>query len=298
MVAMRRQSASNAMENQAAIDEGPRHAVLLFHGLCGTPVELGSIPKALEQLGYTVSPLEIPGYSANLLNQAVPPNWEEWCDTVEAEVSRLKETHETVSICGLSMGATLALATAIRRNDVLVVVALSPILRYDGWAVPWYEPLLEVAYFLGFRNWNYKEREPFGLRNIGMRRRVAKALEQGGTAEVGAAAIPARQLHAGKKMMAFVRKSLARIQSRILIIHAIDDETAAPRNAEAILKGVESEVRKCVWLGDCYHIITFDNEREIVTNETARFISKSVHAYEDDLSHRRFGKRSALRDRR
>jgi carboxylesterase len=279
-------------------ESAAQHAVVLLHGLCGTPAELGSIPKALAQMGYTVSSLEIPDYSANLVGQTVTPNWEEWCDSVDAEISRLGEIHETVSLCGLSMGATLALAASIRRTDVLVVVALSPMLRYDGWAIRWYEPLMEVAYFLGFRKWSYKEREPFGLKNIEMRRRIAKAFEQASTTEIGASAIPARHLYAAQKMMAYVRKSLNNVQSRILVIHAIDDESAAPRNAEIIIKQVSSEVRKIVWLGDCYHIITFDNEREIVTNEVVRFINRSVHSYANDLTHRRLGKRSKLRDRR
>lgn len=286
------------MENKESIKENHRHAVLLLHGLCGTPVELGSIPKALKRMGYTVSSLELPGYSANLLTPNVSPKWEEWCDSVDAEVVHLKEIHETVSICGLSMGATLALSTAIRRNDILAIVVLSPVLRYDGWAICWYAPLLKIPFFLGFKNWSYKEREPFGLRNVEMRRRVVKTLEKEGVAEIGAASIPARQLNAAKQMMASVRKSLNQIHSDLLVIHAIDDETAAPRNAEKILNEVSSEVRKAIWLGDCYHVITFDNEREIVTNETVRFIQKSIRNHESDKIHRGSTGRSALRDRR
>lgn len=278
--------------------EMSKHAVLLLHGLCGTPVELGAIPKALTQNGYAVSSLEIPGYSANLVTPGVSANWEDWCDAVDTEIVRLKEIHETVSLCGLSMGATLALATATRRHDILSIIALSPVLRYDGWSIRWYFSLMEIPYLLGFKNWAYQEREPFGLRNTEMRRRVAKKLEKDGLSEVGAAAIPARQLSAAKQMMASVRKSLDQIQSDILVIHAIDDETAAPRNAEQILKEVKSEVRKAIWLGDCYHIITFDNEREIVTNETVRFIQKSIHNHENDQTYRRLTKRSALKDRR
>lgn len=287
------------MNDRASLNESPRHAVLLLHGLCGTYVELGAIiPKALKQNGYTVSSLDIPGYSAGLINPSISPDWEDWCDTVDAEIMRLKETHDTVSICGLSMGATLALAAAIRRSDILAVVALSPLLRYDGWAIPWYGPLVKIPFLLGFKNWSYKEKEPFGLRNVEMRRRVAMTLEQKGVAEVGAAAIPARQLNAANKMMAYVRNSLNSIQSDILVIHAVDDETAAPRNAEQILKEVSSEVRKAIWLGDCYHIITFDNEREIVTNETVRFIQKTIHNHENDQTYRQLSSRSALRDRR
>jgi carboxylesterase len=285
------------MNHETHANDRPRHAVLMLHGLCGTPLEMGSIPKALERLGHTVSVLEIPNFSANLIEPGVSPHWEQWCDCVEAEVSRLKATHETISICGLSMGATLALATAIRRQDILAIVALSPVLRYDGWSVPWYTPLLDIPYALGIRNWSYKESEPYGLRNIEMRRRVARSLESEGVAEVGAAAIPARQLAAAKRMMTHVRGNLPRIHCRIEVIHAVDDETAAPRNAEIILRKVGSEVRKAIWLGDSYHIITFDNEREVVLNEAVRFINRSVTAYENDTQFRRETKRAPLRNR-
>lgn len=286
------------MDPATPSDTSNAHAIVMLHGLCGTPVEMGAIPKTLERAGYTVTTPEIANYTANRVVPGVLPHWEEWCDVVDAEVSRLKEDHETVSLCGLSMGATLALATAIRRDDILSIVALSPILRYDGWSIPWYSPLLEIPYRLGFKNWSYKESEPYGLRNIEMRRRVAKSLAKDGVAEVGAAAIPARQLDAAKRMMRFVRNSLVDVTANLCVIHAVDDETAAPRNAEIILKDVSSEVRKAIWLGDCYHIITFDNEREIVTNEAARFITKSVRAWDEDADHRRTGKRAALKDRR
>jgi len=285
------------MDNDTITEETPLHAVLMLHGLCGTPLEMGPIPKVLERQGYTVSALEIPNYSASQISPGIAPHWEDWCDCVEKEISRLSDEHDTVSICGLSMGATLALATAIRRDDILTIIALSPILRYDGWAVPWYTPLLDIPYALGIRNWSYKESEPYGLRNMEMRRRVARSLESEGVAEVGAAAIPARQLAAAKQMMAYVRTHLHQIHSRLEVIHAIDDETAAPRNAETILEKVSSEVRKAIWLGDSYHIITFDNEREVVLNEAVRFINRSVMAHDNDALFRREAKRAPLRNR-
>jgi len=147
-------------------------------------------------------------------------------------------------------------------------------------------------------NWSYKEKDPFGIRNMEMRRRVARALEKPGVAEVGAAAIPARQLHAANKMMKVVRSSLDQIESDLLVIQAIDDETTAPRNSQQILTEVRSGTRKAIWLGDCYHIIMFDNEREIVTNETARFIQQSIDNHRNDHTYRQLARRSNLRDRR
>ncbi len=286
------------MDTISRPDGDVRHAVILLHGLCGTQLELGAIPKALGRLGYTVALLEIPGYSGSQLQSAAPLSWEDWSESVDAEITRLYVDHDTVSICGLSMGATLGLAACAQRSDVLALVALSPVLRYDGWAIEWYLPFMKIAYWLGFRNWSYKEKAPYGIRNLEMRRRVARAFEKQETTEVGAAVIPARHLNQANKMMAEVRKTLNQVKCDLLVIHAIDDETTAPRNSEQILQEVGSGTRKAVWLGDCYHIITFDNEREIVTNETVRFIQKAIHSRISDHRFRQTAPRSSLRDRR
>ncbi len=274
------------------------HAVILLHGLCGSQLEMGSIPKQLKKAGCTVIPLNIENYSAALTNPRVSPNWEDWCAVVESRVARLKEEFKTVSICGLSMGATLALAVAARSKELLSVVLLSPVLQYDGWSVPWYWKLLTVVYDLGLRNWSYKESEPYGIKNYEMRRRVASALEKDGVAAVGAASIPARHLRAALHMIDFVRRSLPLVRADTLIIHSIDDETASPRNAEVILQHINAEVRKVIWLGDCYHIITVDNEREIVTNETVMFIKRSIDIHGNELSRKYLAHSSPLKDRR
>jgi carboxylesterase len=155
-----------------------------------------------------------------------------------------------------------------------------------------------VVYDVGIRNWSYKESEPYGIKNFDMRRRVAGALEKDGVAAVGAAAIPARHLRAAQRMMAYVREALPLVRANTLIIHSIDDETASPKNAEIILQNISSEVRKVIWLGDCYHIITVDNEREIVTNETVMFIKRGIDLHGNELSRKYLAHASPLKDRR
>lgn len=274
------------------------HAVILLHGLCGSSLELGTIPKALKKANCTVVEMQIPNYSAALTDPTVTPNWMDWCAMVESKIVKLKEEHKTVSLCGLSMGATLALAVASFSREILSVVLLSPVLKYDGWSIPWYHRLMNVPYTLGYRNWTYKESDPYGIKNFEMRRRVANALKKDGVAAVGAAAIPARHLWAAQKLMAYVRQSLPLVRASTLVIHSIDDETAAPRNAEMIMENIKSEVRKVIWLGDCYHIITVDNEREIVTNEAAQFIKRNIDMHSNDISLKYLLHNSPLKDRR
>jgi len=247
-----------------------RHSVLLLPGLCGSYRELGPIPKVLEDSGYHVSIAEIPGYA----DEQGKIDWLAWVETLDERFSELRNISETVSLVGLSMGATLALKLAQKRDDIDGLVLLSPVLRYDGWSMPFYHPLIRLAYWLGYRNWSWQEKPPYGIANIELRRRVQKAVEKGDSSEVGAAFISARHMHAAQQLMHDTRLWLGHVHAPTLIIHAVDDETAAPRNAEEILLKIHSEIRRVVWLGDSYHIITVDNEREVVVNETTRFLDE------------------------
>lgn len=258
------------MDEQLQTDPPVRHSALLIPGLCGTYRELGALPKVLEDSGYHVSIVDIAGYA----NKDGPINWTHWLEELEATFFALRPVSKTLTVVGLSMGATLALKLAERHEQIDGLVLLSPVLRYDGWSTPFYHGLIRIAYWMGFRNWSWQEKPPYGIANPELRKRVQKAVEQGDPSEVGAAFVSARHMSAAQSLMQDVRLWLPDIKCPLLVIHAVDDETAAPRNAEEIMDSVQSEIRRVLWLGDSYHIITVDNEREIVINETNRFLDE------------------------
>jgi len=220
------------------------HAVVLLPGLCGSELEMGVIPRLLKQSGFSYAIPRVNGYSAQTGFTA----FRSWIDEVEQFVIDLMETHTSVSLVGLSMGATLSLAVAARIPNIQSLSILSPVLIFDGWSVPWYYPLLKFVYFLGFRNWHYKETAPFGVKNLEMRKRIKKAVESNDMSELGAAHLPARHLIESLKLIKETKKDLSSISSDILIIHAIDDETASPKNPDLILESISSETRRTIWL--------------------------------------------------
>ena len=61
-------------------------------------------------------------------------------------------------------------------------------------------------------------------------------------------------------------------------MHAVDDESVHPRNAQYIFDRVSSADKELIFLGDCYHMITVDNERDTVFYETEMFIKRSINA--------------------
>ena len=248
------------------------HAVVLLPGLCGSELEMGAIPRLLKQSNHTYTIPRIKGYSAH----TGLTGYQEWIDSVDQFVTDLSQTHDSISIAGLSMGATLALAVAEQNSKVHGLVILSPVFLFDGWSVPWYYPFLALLYKIGIRNWHFKEREPFGVKNVELRRHIQKAVMANSVSELGAAHLPAVHLYQSLELVKATKKELSSITADTLIIHAVDDETASPKNPEIIIDRISSETCRMIWLGNSYHMITVDNEREVVANEVNNFINQTI----------------------
>ena len=248
------------------------HAVILLPGLCGSEMEMGAIPRLVKQYDHTLIIPRIPGYSAH----TGISEYSSWIDCIDELIESILQAHQTVSLVGLSMGATLGLSIAERNQNIQSLILLAPVLAFDGWAIPWYHPLLSLAYKLGFKNWHYKESAPYGVKNIELRRRIEQAVKTNTVSELGAAHLPAKHLYQSLQLVAYAKKYLSLVRSDLLVIHSIDDETASPKNPDFILQKASSEMRRVIWLGNCYHMITVDNEREIVANEAMNFINQSL----------------------
>ncbi|QWE15516.1 carboxylesterase [Polynucleobacter sp. AP-Sving-400A-A2] len=268
-------------------------AVVFLPGLQGSMLELGSIPKVIKKLGHTSCIPIIHGYSA----QSGFDTFDIWLSELDAVVNVLLENHDQVCLVGLSMGATLAIAYEADYQKNLPVVALSPVFAFDGWSVPWYYPLLCIVFKLGITNWHYKESQPYGLRNPEVRRRVAKQILEQETTEVGSASLSAKHLYQSLRLIEFAKKILGDFRSDIKIICSIDDDVVAPTTIDWLSKSISSSTCKIIWLGGSYHIITLDNEREIVVNESVEFIQESFFKRKAIVEYSNDAKQLIIRDR-
>ncbi|MFM0515130.1 alpha/beta hydrolase [Paraburkholderia sp. RL17-373-BIF-A] len=254
---------------------GNDHVALILHGLSSSPAELRFLSRTLGEEGFATHTPELRGYSAGTGH--VP--MEQWISAAVAEFDALAARHRHVSVCGLSMGATLAAAVALERPSARALMLLSITLSYDGWAIPWYRFLLDYAYYTPLRSRDrYRETAPYGLRNEALRSKIARAMQRDGISEVGPASIAMPALHEASRLANSVRRKLKRISTDCLIIHAIDDETSSPHNARYVVANVGASFLRTIWLDDSYHMITSDNEREVVARECALFLRESAAA--------------------
>ena len=263
----------SAPKNELRLDAGP-HGVLMLHGLGANSLELTGLARHLHQNGFTVHVPYMEGYTFG----TAPQTWPDWLKEAQKHYWNLKEQCETVSVVGLSMGATLALMLASVERPTCIVL-LSACLAYNGWAIPFYSFLLRLAPHIPFlQKYRFAEAEPYGIKNEEMRARVRRALQQDHVAESGADALSYKQISQGLKLADDIWDHLGKIYAPALFIHAADDETAHPKSIEQAMPLLSSKIKRLHLLGDCYHMVTVDNERDTVNYETCLFLKQQVNA--------------------
>jgi carboxylesterase len=266
------------------------NAVLLLHGLAGCPLEMRYLAKALHKTGFSVVVPYIPGYGC--IGSAT--DWRNWQDTVLEILERLKRDYQTVSVSGLCIGAILALSLAVEKSrDIAALSLLSTTLFYDGWSIPWYRFLLPLGYHTPLRHaYSYREREPYGVKNEVLRRHIARAMQQK-SAEAGAPSISMNHIYQATGLIRHVVRNMSAVKAPALVVHAIDDDTASVKSADFVVQHIGSAKVRKIFLGDCYHLVTMDNERETVARETGNFFTENI-----DNKSRRIPYRSAAYEHR
>jgi carboxylesterase len=252
-----------------------RHAILLFHGLSSTPLELQYLARGLNRAGYTVRLPVIDGYSHGR-PAATRRRFSDWVQDALSEFDAMRDKFDSVSVGGLCMGAGLALSVAAQRSSSIAgVMALSTTLHFDGWANPWSRRLLPLAPYLPFAGRiGVKETEPFGLKDERLRKFISAQMRISGGSDAGAATLRVRDLVEAQRLMRSTRRNLSSICAPTLVVHAREDDVATPRSAYDVVTGVRSSRVQCVMLDDSYHMISIDQEKAKVLEEMKDFMAE------------------------
>ncbi|MGE5517367.1 MAG: alpha/beta hydrolase [Bacteroidota bacterium] len=245
-------------------------AVLLIHGLTGTPVEMRYVAKGLAAAGYHVHALQLAGHCGTE-GDLLHTNWRDWTASVDAAYLKLAGQYESVAVAGLSMGSMLALHLAASR-PVAGIVLYSPVLWYDGWTIPRLYFLLPLLIATGLGNhYRLVETFPYGIKDDRLRAVVVKRMLSGDSAGAGTLGMAGATLREMRALIAQVKRELPAITAPTLILHSSEDDVASVRNADYLEAKLAGPVRKVV-LNDCYHLIVLDRQRARVVQETVNFL--------------------------
>ena len=258
-------------------------AVILVHGLTGTPNEMGYAANFLNRKGYTV-------FSPRLANHGEPlsvlkhTSWQDFYRSVSEAFIRVERQNEggPIFVAGLCMGALLGLLLAEEFGDRLSGIScLSVTLFYDGWAMPWYRHLLPLFLWTPLKNISYyKEDPPYGVKDEAIRERIHRYYSQATLdnmeqmAEHGYPYVPGTLFYQNHLLIRQVIKKLPSIQVPVQLIQAREDDTTSVKNSKFVYARVGSKDKELTLLENSYHLITVDRERDKVGTKMDEFFSR------------------------
>jgi carboxylesterase len=252
-------------------------AVLLVHGLTGTPAEMKHFGKVIARKGITVACPELAGHCASIKDLQAT-NWADWYRSVEQAFEAMSREFEQVFIAGLSMGALLALLVAAEKGKrVSGVILLSATFFYDGWNVPKLKrklilPLVLYSPLKHFLEW--EETAPYGIKCERTRAMVAAVLENkdAKTADkIGYFKTPATVILESVRLIGAAKKCLQDVFSPTLIVHSTEDDMASLKNAHYVQDNIAAEYVETFFVDDTYHVLTLDKRKDDIAKHVAEF---------------------------
>lgn len=261
--------------------QGGRIGVLLIHGLTGTPTEMRGVGREFHRAGFSVYGMQLAGHCGDI-DDLIATNWKDWYRSVIESADKLRRQVDYLYVGGLSMGAVLALKYASDYPDrVQGVLVYGATFRFDGWTIPTLSKVMGPGFLtlmdflhLGRRRM-FNEEPPYGIRNEQLRRKISQSMLSGDSGAAGLAGNPWPSLSQLVYLTRNVRRSLPKITSPCLVLHAENDDIAHRRNGELVRDKVSGPVNM-VLLKNSYHMITIDNDRRELVSRSIAFMRQNV----------------------
>lgn len=252
-------------------EEKSDRAILLFHGLTGSPFEMKNFGKYLYENGFDVFGICLPGHG-DLQYDIYTVKYTEWTDCASKNLEKLCEKYKEVFLGGLCLGAVISLYLGEKYgNKIKGIISLSTTLYLDGWRLPWYSIFMPIALHTIFRYYyTYPECEPYGVKNERTRAAIKKILTK---TEAGMDNYPMSAFYELLQLSKYVRLNLKNITCPIIVIHSKEDDLTTEKSAKEVFKNISSEDKELIILNNSYHMVLYDNEKEFVFKKSLEFLN-------------------------
>ncbi len=234
--------------------EGKGEKVLLVHGFTGSPDEMLDLGKYLNDQGCSVRCDLLPGHGTKVADLS-KTTWHDWYGAVRKAYLEMSADGSPVHVCGNSMGGTLVLHLATHFPVASVSAYSAPIYLTD-WRLHFLPLLKHLVPGVP------KPAEGENIKDDEARRRF-----------VGYDSDPPLGVCSLIELIRHTREDLSEIRSRLLLMHAVEDQRVPYGCMQRIQEGVGDRAQvKAITLRDCYHVITIDREKQRVFEETLAHI--------------------------
>jgi carboxylesterase len=227
-------------------------AVLLLHGLTGTPVDMHYMKEALVADGYTVSAPLLPGRGTRP-SDMFGLCWEDWMSAALDAYDDLARDHDQVVVGGLSAGATMTLDIALRRKPSAVLLCATAL----GMSNP-------IAYLAPYV-WRVIREVPSPASDLVDLNAGAKCYDPAPVRAV------AELIHG----IGLVRRRLGEIRCPALVAHAVNDRLVPVQYARELAARLGGPVTT-LYLEGTGHAITVDARRRDVADASLAFLRQAI----------------------
>ena len=245
------------------LQEGKSNGILLLHGFGDTPQTLRLLAEELHASGYDVVAPLLPGHGRNV-ESFMRSRRTDWLACARVEFARMRASHESVALAGLSMGGALAAILASETADTPSLVLMAPYLDMT--------PRVKIA---AATQWIWSSaagtRRSTSPGSILDPKERAKSLGYGGV-------YSGRLLYELWRLGAQARRALGAIKSPTLVIQSRTDPRVASTVAESAFAAISAEEKKLVWVEGAGHVITVDYGRAKVFEEVKAWIGQHTPA--------------------
>lgn len=239
------------------MQEGNFHGILLLHGFGDTPQTLGLLARHLHAAGLDVRAPLLPGHGTSAA-AFMRSRRADWLACAREEFAGIRQTHEIVSVAGLSMGGALAAILASESPDVNSLVLLAPYLD-----MPVTHKIASASHWMWGR--------AAGVLKSSSPRSILDPEER--ARNLGYGVYSGRLLYELWRLAAQARRSLQNISAPTLLLQSRADPRIAPSIAEHAFSAIGSIEKKLVWEEGGGHIITVDYGREKVFEEVKTWVT-------------------------
>jgi len=233
---------------------GNRVGCLLIHGFTGSPSAMRPLGEKLSEKGYSVLAIRLPGHGTRI-EDLHRVHLDDWLAAVEDGLNILNGTADQIFMMGQSMGGVLTLWAASRYPITGFVALSTPYPKEDK------RRYLQIRLLSLFRKEFPKPQSP----------EEKRITEQG---NVAYSKYSSEAIMQALKMIREMETNLAYINIPALLIQSRKDSVVDEESMDAIYEEISSKDKKRVWLENSGHVITLDQDREIVFKEVIAFIQR------------------------
>ncbi|MCX4240271.1 alpha/beta hydrolase [Paraliomyxa miuraensis] len=253
---------SSALADPRPIHHGDgAHAVLLLHGLTGTPYDVAPFADALSARGFAVRAPLLAGHTD--LATLETTSWRDWYASAEAAFDELHaEGRRRVVVLGFSLGSLLALRLgALRGSEITGLIAISVPLEVPSWQRIGINALARLRTTPGLG------RIVGMLPSEGPDVRVERVFRQSPSLR----GFPFPSLAELVALQDEVTDLLPYVRPPLLLLHGQHDHRAPVELADRVAQRVGSRTVHKIILPRSFHIIAHDLDRERARDEIVGF---------------------------